>query len=101
VVNALLKLIEEPPTYLYISVTAETDHFLPTLRSRLQIIDLQEADSASSTTRANWAKVMQDFNLENPKEREAVRRLLFWYPMVHQTINSDAVLDPFKQLPRA
>lgn len=48
--NAFLKLLEEPPTDTVIIVTvANTQHLLPTIRSRLQVIELIMPDKEELT----------------------------------------------------
>lgn len=54
--NALLKLLEEPPSYASLAlVTPTADAVWPTLRSRCQIIRLQSEKSATAGTLANAA----------------------------------------------
>ena len=101
VINALLKLIEEPPAYLYLLLLAETDHFLPTLRSRLQVqYSTQETGDASQSLKA-WQSVLGEYDTTTTSGRRTIQRLLFWYPMVHQTIKVESVLEPFKHIHRS
>ena len=49
--NAMLKLLEEPPSYVYIFLSATTmQNFLPTILSRCQVIQLSEEDKKSLTS---------------------------------------------------
>ncbi len=44
--NSLLKTLEEPPPNSFLLLLAESDSFLPTVRSRLQIFSIKESGSA-------------------------------------------------------
>ena len=51
--NAMLKLLEEPPSYVYIFLSATTNqNFLPTILSRCQVIKLSE-DEKNPTEEEN------------------------------------------------
>lgn len=48
--NAMLKLLEEPPSYVYVFLSATTSqNFLPTILSRCQVIQLSGQDKKSLT----------------------------------------------------
>ena len=97
--NALLKLVEEPPEYLFLVLFAETARLLPTLRSRVRTIYLPE-DSATiervDNPRTLWRNVLTAGSLASPQDRERVRELLYLYPLVHEGIKPEPVLDSFK-----
>lgn len=46
--NALLKVLEEPPSFVFFFLSAATDTFLPTILSRCQIISLGTDDQTLS-----------------------------------------------------
>lgn len=98
VVNALLKLVEEPPFYLYIVLVAETDHLLPTLASRVRHLRFAGGsatikDSSSSTSSSKWVAALEKYDLEEEKERANVRRLLYTHPLVHSGIKVEGILE--------
>lgn len=99
VANALLKLLEEPPSYLCIVVVAETNHLLPTLLSRLLQLHFQQESAiikGSSQAAHGWQKVLGQIDAKDRQERERLRELLYLQPLVHTGINEEAVLNAFK-----
>lgn len=98
IVNALLKVIEEPPVYLYCLLLSESEDILPTLRSRLQRHAWQNKGIVGSQTeREQWAATIQPLTDGNPEERATAQKLLFWYPLLHQGIKTETVLAAFKE----
>ena len=89
--NALLKLLEEPPTYVRIVLLAETDHFLPTIKSRLRVSYLSSAESSETV----WHSVFTSYDLIDPEERDAARSLLYLLSLVHTTIKAEQISEPF------
>ena len=98
VVNALLKVVEEPPVYLYCVFLSESENITPTLRSRLQKFSHQRlVNRADSTNRELWAETIQNLLEGSEKQQAAAQTLLFWYPLMHQGIKSEPILSAFKR----
>jgi hypothetical protein len=93
VANALLKLIEEPPGYLCMLLCAVTPNLLPTVRSRVRAIERVEGDGAQDSHA--WKKALKSYSPELAAQRKVLAHLLYWYPLVHQSVKTDTVLDPF------
>lgn len=56
--NSLLKLLEEPPPYLTVILQApEAGRFLPTVRSRLHLLNRQEEDHTSLLTEEEFNRL--------------------------------------------
>lgn len=96
--NALLKLLEEPPTYLKIVVCAESDHLLPTIKSRLQNVLLEGvvAGSSEKTSYQAWQNLLASYDSSIPAERVRLEQLLKLLSLNHSTVNQQVLMDGFR-----
>lgn len=92
--NALLKILEEPPTYLKLVLFSESQHLLPTLLSRLRVISLQKT-ALSESEFSKWQIALEKFNLADPHDRERVSKLLYLLPLMHSGIQQNMVREAF------
>jgi hypothetical protein len=88
--NALLKLLEEPPAGVSVILFGETDRMLATVRSRVQVMH-PLSDAVSSERLIRFYQELDP--VRNPT---LVRRFLYYAPLLHNTIQTDAVLDAFQ-----
>lgn len=88
--NALLKLLEEPPAGLSLVLFGETDRMLATVRSRVQVVPV----ASELVSEKRLTQFYQQLNaLQKP---ELTRRFLYYAPLFHATLQTDAVLDSFQ-----
>lgn len=103
VANGLLKLLEEPPTYLKILIVGESSQLLPTLASRVQQLNLKliegnlELAQDKDSTMQRLQSCLQGFDLDNLAERQAAQTLLYYQPALHSNLNADVVLEGFSK----
>lgn len=90
--NALLKIVEEPPAYLYVVILSETGNFIPTLRSRLRQLQFK---NDSATIDSEWQKALKTQNLAEPVERKKAQQLLYAHALTHSTIKPKPIIDSF------
>lgn len=90
--NALLKIVEEPPPYFQIVILSETDNFLPTLNSRLQILQFK---AESATIDSKWKSALKALNTGESPDRRKIQSLLYAHSLTHTGINSSQVIDSF------
>jgi hypothetical protein len=100
--NALLKLLEEPPAYLYLVVISESEKVLPTVASRVQRLEPRvfgslESDTDASSFFQEWNQLLQELAPTDPSEREQLRTLLYYQPLLHSTIQQGVVLEGFRK----
>lgn len=87
--NALLKLIEEPPTGVSIVLFGETDRMLSTIRSRVQV-------HVVAGEQLSEQRLIQFYRQLDPlRDPAKTRRFLYYAPLLHTTIQTDTVLDAF------
>ena len=93
--NTLLKLLEEPPPGVTIILFAETENVLPTIRSRVRVQHRHQIESGSSVHQ-KWRELISGYALEDPRQRATARRLLFYSPLLHATVQSDLIFEAFQ-----
>lgn len=76
VANSLLKLLEEPPTYLEIIIFSQTSRLLPTVRSRVMV-------NGTQTTSDPWGNLLTSFKPITTNNAEEVHSLLFLQALTH------------------
>lgn len=99
--NALLKLLEEPPSFLAIVALAETNHFTPTVASRLRQLQFR---GNSATLTANdpsrvlqkWQVAFQRYDISNPKDRQKAQQLLYLQSITHPGIKPEPLIASFQ-----
>lgn len=91
-VNALLKIVEEPPPHFYIVILSETDYFLPTLSSRLRRLQFK---GDSDTMDSKWQIGLKKAKLDTSLGRERAKRLLYLHALTHATIKPEPIIDSF------
>ena len=94
--NALLKLLEEPPEGFHLMLLAETERLLPTVRSRLTVMEPPRQSAtigAGSSDLTSWRSVLSSLDPASPVSRAEASRLLYLYPLVHQGIRPETVLE--------
>ena len=85
VANALLKIIEEPPSYLSLVLLSQTNRLLPTLLSRLRQLAFP-GDSATISS------VFENLAIKKEADRQKAARLLYLYPLLHSGMKTDSLL---------
>ena len=97
--NAFLKLLEEPPTSVYVLLLAETANILATVRSRVRVIDFsaEQAQARQSAAREAWANLFSGYALYSPAELAEVTYLLQMQPLLHIGIKEQTFIDLYKQ----
>lgn len=94
--NTLLKLLEEPPSYLQIILLAESWRVLPTIRSRVFLLE-SSPDFATMIPEVGksqwqkWGSSLFGYNLENAQERQKAKELLYLMPLLHGSLQSKVV----------
>lgn len=111
--NALLKTLEEPPSYaLLILTTNSVSRILPTIRSRLFCIQFADAEKIDSEEKKEWADNLQSLLLKKTysdkeifmfTEQFSDQRddLVYLFNLIHQTIRDRmlaAELSEFNKL---
>jgi hypothetical protein len=101
--NALLKILEEPPEYLFLVALSESDHILPTLRSRLRRLSFGEESATLSDKPASdledWQQAFATLDMSDPVQRERAHQLLYLQSLAHSGIKSDLLIQPFITYP--
>lgn len=90
--NSLLKLLEEPPDYLRIIMLGESRKVLPTILSRVQVIESDAAGELSD----QWSEALTGFPVHSPSQREKIRAILYLASLRHNQIKAENVVGPFK-----
>jgi len=102
--NALLKLLEEPPAGLSLLLLAETTRILPTVRSRLTALEpasLSATMGGEAPVLSAWKAALSSLDLAREAGREEAGRLLYLYPLVHQGIRPETVLESVRHTPKS
>jgi hypothetical protein len=94
VANSLLKMLEEPPADVQILLFAESDKILPTIRSRVRIIALEEQAGVAESAAQRVAEFYA--TLDPATQPALTKRFLYYAPLFHATIQTDTVLDAFQ-----
>ncbi|MBU6389897.1 hypothetical protein KGQ71_05285 [Patescibacteria group bacterium] len=92
--NALLKIIEEPPEYLLIVLLSETDHFLPTVRSRVQAVAV--TDDSATMNKSGFPALFASYTLDTEPGREEARQALYLHSLVHGGIKADGIIESLR-----
>jgi len=97
--NALLKILEEPPPGFFLILLSESDHLLPTLRSRLTRLSSDQEyatlEGKAGSDYEAWRQAFTSFDLTDPKQRQEARNLLHLQALAHSGIKSDLLIKPF------
>jgi DNA polymerase III delta prime subunit len=94
--NTLLKLLEEPPPGVILILFAETDHVLPTIRSRVRLHHSAPTQTVSESTHDNWRRVLNGHIIEDAEQRAAAHRLLYYSPLLHTTVQAEIIFEAFQ-----
>lgn len=92
--NALLKLLEEPPAYLRVVLLAESKRLLPTVLSRVRLLNLHQPKDGD-TDLQQWQQLLASFTLSDQHEQQQARELLYLLPLMHSTVQQTAVREAF------
>jgi len=93
--NALLKLLEEPPVYLSLLLLGEQPSILPTIRSRVRLLP-PAPEFATIQEQVVWSDIVATHSLEDKKNREWLRSLLYMHSLTHQSLSSEQFVKPFR-----
>jgi hypothetical protein len=90
--NALLKLLEEPPAYLYLVLASETNRVLPTIRSRVRELSLPDNSAtldADGTRFQGWKSVLAQYDVTDPDQRDLASQALYSQALAHSGIKPE------------
>ncbi len=93
--NSLLKILEEPPSYFWTVLFAESENVLPTIASRVRIIRIEGGGERTLTPREHIAQRLHTFNLLEPTDRARAQELLYSVPLIHSTIQLPVIEEGF------
>ncbi len=98
--NALLKLLEEPPAYLFLILVSESHRILPTLQSRVQRVKpgivSSVPGSGERSTFSSWQDFLSQLPLIHTGARGQAKRMLYYQPLLHSTVQQAVVLEGFR-----
>jgi DNA polymerase III delta prime subunit len=92
VANSLLKLLEEPPEYLRIIMLSESRRVIPTILSRVQVIESDRAGELSD----QWSEALKKLPVDTPSQRAKIRAILYLASLRHNQIKAENVVGPFQ-----
>lgn len=106
VLNGLLKIIEEPPSFLQIILLSESAQILPTILSRVvicnnfnsaKIISREEIALAPQSSFDKWKNVLDGLQSDLETEKAVAKKLLYLHTLGHSTVQTENVLEGYSK----